>query len=371
MWAANSNAQGGSANAPPEDTTAVAPSIVNPAVTAVAPPNTVTANPAVTTVAPLNTVTASPAVATVAPPGTVTVNPAVSSLPPHAVAPQQTNLATPATATGSPSQATSLPQAAVSSGTASSLQTLAALAAASPSASPPVNLFDPTLIPRIPQTPVVPSIEPELSPMSKFMVATEQSLYKWQDDSDLVLPQFNPYDELHPATHWSHPATPAFAPTVYQNMQGVNPATAANYPPAFIPNVSGHVTFSSTIAHPSHATDLASNVTPGTNPNVPAAAGVFATSGMANGAAAQLAQGPVLNIATNLNSIPAEMGSGHVEEASKNRPKKRKSYEEESAQLILPDGSRRRHKPRHVDENYVLSTTVGKKGRGAKKARKE
>ena len=361
LWAENSIAQGGSASLPSVDTTAVAP------------PNTVTVNPAVTAVAP---------------PNTVTVNPMVATVVPRAVALQQINSVTPVTATGPPSQAISpTPQAAVSSGVVSSSpQTLATLAAASPSLnvvstgpapSPPAHLFDPTLIPRAPHTPVVsPSTEPEFSPFSKFMVATEQ-LYEWQDGDagNLVLPQFNAYDELHPAAHWSNPAPSVFTPTAYQDMQGVDPATAASaagYSPAISTNVLGHVTFSPMTAHSSHVTDLASNVT---IPNASATAGdnvTFTATGVANGTAAQLVQSPalnpVLNTTTNLNSIPAETGGGHVEEANKSRPRKRKSHEEESAQLILPDGTRRRKKPRHVDENYVLST-VGRKGRAGKKAR--
>ena len=60
---------------------------------------------------------------------------------------------------------------------------------------------------------------------------------------------------------------------------------------------------------------------------------------------------PVLTMAPT-NGVPGEAGTQDGKWS-----KKRKSHEEENAGLVLPDGSRRAHKPRRMDENFVPSST--------------
>lgn len=215
-------------------------------------------------------------------------------------------------------------------------------------------------------------VTPELSP---FMASGQ--MYHWPDsyiNNAPVVPQLNPYHSV-----WGHPATSAFSSmNVYQN----NPASY-NYAQALPANVSDHnnpFNTSITGAHAFQAMTQVSNSTmtnPATNHLSPAVASFtsmdnFATTGLANGTAAQLVPSPVpdtvpnpmLGTATNTTPAAAEVSNGGK------KTKKRKSHEEENAQLILPDGSRRRHKPRQVDENYIPSATISQKGRAAKRAKK-
>lgn len=382
------------------------------------PPTTGVMDPTVTnsplTVAPPQAVMRPTIIETVAPQQTAVMNPTAN---PMAVSQLTAATLNPPTATSSPPQTAVLNQVSPAGTVAhnNAAAALIQLATANPIvSSPPLmsgsadgpslsfNAHHSTnvsgspdfLNPSFPLSPTkaqVGQVIPELSHM-----------YTWQNNDNFNAPVLPQLDSLHStARQWGYLATPAV--DVYRN----NLANFS-YPPMLTANVLDHSgSLPSTGEQPSHTLAHVSNTTPtGSHGAVPTFVSPFSTAGLANGAATQLVQSPaanliatangaatqsaqsrtanlmdtsngltlnsVLNTATCTNNITTAAVEGSqmetVTNAGGNKTKKRKSHEEESAQLILPDGSRRRHKPRQMDENFIPSV-VGRKGRATKKAK--
>jgi hypothetical protein len=218
-------------------------------------------------------------------------------------------------------------------------------------------------------------------------------LYSWQCNDNINGPVLPHPNSVHSITQqWGYMAVPALTTgNIYQSNNFSHPSMLAN-----VFGCSGSLM--STGKQPSHTSAQVSNTTPtGDHSATATLVSPFVTARLANGAAMQPVQGPTASLMNALNGQTLGAATQPVQGptvslmnasngqtlnlvlnmAKDNAPavvdgnkttKKHKSHEEESAQLILPDGSHRHHRPRQMDENFIPTVAI-QKGRATKKVK--